>query len=151
MLLRRSLIRHMAAANTSGVMHCMKRTLSPIVLAASSALSPLSHGADPKVTGMFSNLRFGTEDVTGVEIYVVLSGGDYYATVQCVEGAPGIPETVKLSVSGSAVSFVVPANSSSGCLPGAAFTGHVTATDLKGNFSGTNWPGLLKRGKGYWQ
>lgn len=122
-----------------------------VFLTASIALSLPSHAAGPKVTGMFSNLRFGTEDVIGVEMYVVFSHGNYYATLQCAEGAPGIPETIKLSVSGLSVSFVVPENSASGCLPGATFTGQVTAAGVTGTFAGTDWPGFLKRGKGYWQ
>ena len=122
-----------------------------VFLTASIALSLPTHAAGPKVTGMFSNLRFGTEDVTGVEMYVVFSHGNYYATVQCAEGAPGIPETVQLSVSGLSVSFVVPENSASGCPVGAIFTGQVTASGIRGTFAGTDWPGFLQRGKGYWQ
>ena len=122
-----------------------------VLLAAIAALSSLSHAAEPKVTGMFSSLHFGTEDVTGVEMYIVFSHGNYYATVQCAEGAPGVPETTKLSVSGLSISFVVPANTSSGCPSDATFTGQVTTAGIKGAFSGTDWPGFLKRGKGYWQ
>jgi hypothetical protein len=128
----------------------MART-ARFILLAGIALPLVSHAIDPKVTGMYSNLHFGTEDVTGVEIYVVYSHGNYYGSLQCAEGSPGIPETVKLSVSGSSVSFVVSSDTSSGCASGATFTGHFTALGIEGTFAGTDWPGLLRRGKGYWQ
>ena len=122
-----------------------------LIFLSSIALPLLSQAADPRVTGMYSNLRFGTEDVTGVEMYVVSSHGSYYASLQCAEGAPGIPETVKLSVSGSSVSFVVPSSTRSGCPSGATFTGQLAADGIRGSFAGTDWPGFLKRGNGYWQ
>jgi hypothetical protein len=129
----------------------MNRTAKFIFLTAGLAISMLSYAAGPKVTGMFSSLRFGTEDVSGVEMYVMYSHSNYYAALQCAEGAPGIPEIVKLSVSASSISFVVPANSGSSCPSGATFSGELTASGIKGSFSGTDWPGFLKRGKGYWQ
>jgi len=122
-----------------------------LIFLSSIALPLLSQAADPRVTGMYSNLRFGTEDVTGVEMYVVSSHGSYYASLQCAEGAPGIPETVKLSISGSSVSFVVPSSTRSGCPSGATFTGQLAADGIRGSFAGTDWPGFLKRGNGYWQ
>ena len=122
-----------------------------LIFLSSIALPLLSQAADPRVTGMYSNLRFGTEDVTGVEMYVVSSHGSYYASLQCAEGAPGIPETVKLSISGSSVSFVVPSSTRSGCPSGATFTGQLAADGIRGSFAGTDWPGFLKRSNGYWQ
>src|SRR3954469_23276877 len=92
-----------AAALTSSVKSHIRRTATVAVLTACLALSSLSRAADPKLTGMFSNLHFGTEDITGVEMYIVFSHGNLYATVQCAEGAPGIPETVRVSVSGSSL------------------------------------------------
>jgi len=121
------------------------------ILLVSIVLPSTSQAINPKVTGMYSSLRYGTEDVTGAEIYVVFSHGDYYASLQCAEGSPGISETVKLSVSGSSVSFVVSSNTSSGCPSGATFTGQLTAAGIEGSFADTDWPGLLKRVKGYWQ
>ena len=129
----------------------MSRVVALVGLLLSCALSPFASAAGPKVTGMLSKLHLGTEDVSGVVLYVMYSHGHYYGSLQCAQGGPGIPETVELSVTGSSVSFSVPANSASGCAPGATFSGEVSATGIKGSFADTDWPGFLKRGKGYWQ
>jgi len=108
----------------------------------------------PKVTGIYSNMRFGTEDVTGVEVFIVLSHirghGQYQATVQCAEGALGVPEVVPVMVSGTSISFKI-TSEQSGC-PTASFTGQITKLGLAGTFEGaTDYPGFLKRGRSYWQ
>ena len=122
-----------------------------VLLVASVAVFPPGHAAEPRVTGIFSNLQFGTEDLAGVEMYIVPSRGNYYATVVCAEGGPGVPETVKLTVSGSSISFVVPANSASNCPAGAVFTGQISVNGINGAFSGSELRLFLNRGKGYWQ
>jgi len=49
---------------------------------------------DLKITGMYSSLEFNQEggDLLGMEVYLVYGGGeDYFALVQCAEGAPARP------------------------------------------------------------
>eukprot|EP00456_Euglypha_rotunda_P087226 TRINITY_DN8873_c0_g1_i4.p1 TRINITY_DN8873_c0_g1~~TRINITY_DN8873_c0_g1_i4.p1 ORF type:complete len:124 (+),score=10.64 TRINITY_DN8873_c0_g1_i4:590-961(+) len=123
----------------------MKRTTGTALL----FVSCLAMASELRVTGTYSNLRFGTEDLSGVEVTIVSGGTGYYAVVQCAEGAPGIPLVVPAQVHGARIEFRVTA-ASSGC-PEAAFTGAVTAAGLTGVFEGTQWPGFLKRGKSYWQ
>ncbi|NGY04897.1 hypothetical protein [Solimonas terrae] len=122
-----------------------------MAVAALASLAFTAIAADPvKVTGMYSNMHFATEDVIGVEVFIVYSRNEYQAVVQCSEGAVGVPQVVPLSVSGSSVSFTV-TSELSGC-PTSSFTGVVTKSGLQGSFAGTeNYPGLLKRGRSYWQ
>jgi len=107
-----------------------------------------------RVTGLYSNMKFGTEDVTGVEIYVVYSLAQsreaYWAIVQCAEGVPGKPLVAKLAVNKSNIQFVVPEDRETLC-PSGTFTGTVFAKGLKGKFERMDWPGFLPRKKGYWQ
>jgi len=109
-----------------------------------------AHAAEPRVTGTFSSLRFGTEDVTGVEISVVVGGKDHYVIVQCAEGVPGIPEVAIAHLEGTALSFQLAAKTNSGC-PITEFRGTISTKGLTGTFKGSDWPGFLRRGKSYWQ
>lgn len=112
-----------------------------------------SQADSPKVTGVFSNMRFGTEDVTGVEVFITFSDKGYFAQVQCAEGAISRPVVVPVLVAGPIVEFSVPtdaAPNSYSCPPGK-FEGTVSASGMKGRFAGTDWPGFLKRRKSYWQ
>ncbi|MES2884817.1 MAG: hypothetical protein V4709_08430 [Pseudomonadota bacterium] len=102
-----------------------------------------------RLTGTYSSLRFGTEDLSGAEITLVYGGNGFYAVVQCSEGSPGIPLVVPVQVQQASIEFRVTA-ASSGC-PESRFVGSVTAEGLSGVFEGTQWPGFLKRGKSYWQ
>lgn len=106
----------------------------------------------PKVTGTFSSLRYIKEsgDVLGVEISIVYGNYGYFALVQCAEGAPSKPVLVSAEVNGNNIQLAVHDDPASHC-PMAPFSGKVTATGLRGNFEGTDYPGFLKRGKGYWQ
>lgn len=126
----------------------MRNALKIVTLISSLGLISLGHAGTPKITGMYSNLHMDTEVASGVELYVVHSHGAYYGTLQCAEGEPGIPETIKLSVTGASISFFVPGKSLSGCLAGAKFTGTVRESGIMGSFAGTDWPGFLKRGRG---
>lgn len=107
--------------------------------------------AEPvKVPGIYSNMHFATEDVIGVEVFIVFGHNQYQAVVQCSEGSPGIPEVVPVTVSGSIVSFKI-TSEKSGC-PATIFSGQLTKSGLSGKFEGTaDYPGLLKRGRSYWQ
>lgn len=106
--------------------------------------------AEPGSTGTFSSLRFGTEDLTGMEISVVFGGDEHYVIVQCAEGTPGVPEVVVARLLGKALSFQLSANTLSGC-PTTKFSGTINSNGLTGSFDHSDWPGFLKRGKSYWQ
>lgn len=128
----------------------MKRaTLFTLLIISSS----LASAGPPKVTGLFSNMRFGTEDVTGVEIFITHSTSGYYVQVQCAEGAISRPVVVEALVSGSLIEFSVPPKSdpNSYSCPTGKFKGIISAREIKGSFEGTNWPSILKRQKSYWQ
>lgn len=115
--------------------------------------SSLAYAAPTKVTGLFSNMHFGTEDVSGVEIFITNSTNGYFAQVQCAEGAISRPVVVEVHVSGSLIEFSVPPNSdqNSYSCPSGKFKGIVSDLVIRGSFEGTNWPGILKRQKSYWQ
>ena len=115
--------------------------------------SAVAHAAAPKITGVFSSMRFGTEDVTGVEVFITSSGKGHFAQVQCAEGAISRPVVVPVIVTGSLVEFVVPTESAPNtysCPPGK-FKGEISASGMTGRFEGLNWPGVLARKKSYWQ
>jgi hypothetical protein len=103
-----------------------------------------------RVTGLYSNMKFGTEDVTGVEVFLVYSRDGHYAIVQCAEGEPGKPFVAKANVNKNAIEFEVPSNSDSLC-PKGMFRGTVSSKGLRGKFEQMDWPGFLPRKKSYWQ
>jgi hypothetical protein len=106
--------------------------------------------AEPHVTGTFSSLHFGTEDLTGVEISVVFGGNEHYVIVQCAEGTPGVPEVAVAHLHGTDISFQLSLATRSGC-PATEFRGTISNKGLTGTFSRSDWPGFLKRGRSYWQ
>lgn len=110
---------------------------------------PIVAAPTPKITGTYSSFRFGTEDLTGAEITIVVGGDGYYAIVQCAEGTPGVPQVVRAQVEGLTVTFGLD-DAKSGC-PVSVFSGTIDMQGLIGAFEGSAWPGLLKRGKSYWQ
>ena len=118
------------------------------VFLASTVLS-VSAASVPKLTGTYSSLQMGTEDLHGVEISIVIGGKGYFAIVQCAEGVPGIPQVVPAQIAGLSLQFTLE-NSATGC-PASAFQGTVSANGLTGAFEGTTWPGFMRRRKGYWQ
>ena len=103
-----------------------------------------------RVTGLYSNMKFGTEDVTGVEIFVVYGHEGHYAVVQCAEGVPGKPLVAKATVIKHAIEFEVPADRETLC-PKGIFRGTVSPEGLQGKFERVDWPGFLPRKKSYWQ
>jgi hypothetical protein len=121
-----------------------------VVLVAFAVAAGSAVAGPPKLTGMFSNMRFGTEDVDGVEVFVTYSKAGYFAHVQCAEGAPGVPFLVPATVTNSVLKFDVPAGSEYRC-PSGPFKGQVSAQGLRGSFGTTNWPGFLARRRSYWQ
>lgn len=128
----------------------MNRTILLTFLIISSTLAS---AAPLKVTGLFSNMRFGTEDVNGVEIFITNSTNGYFAQVQCAEGSIRRPVVVEVRVTASSIEFSVPPSSdqNSYSCPSGKFKGVVSDRGIKGSFDGTNWPGTLKRKKSYWQ
>ena len=124
----------------------MKRIalISLLVASVAIAAEPV-----PRITGVYSNMHFAGEDVIGAEVFIVLTRGGYHASVQCSEGEPGIPEVVPVTVTGSSISFRS-TTKQSGC-PNSMFHGVISNAGLAGTFEGTNYPGMLKRGKSYWQ
>ena len=113
-------------------------------------LASVASAAEPRVTGTYSSLRFGTEDLTGMEVSVLYGGHAYYVLVQCAEGEPGVPALVPARVDGLALSFQLSESSRSGC-PTTPFRGTIGSKGLSGRFGGMAWPGFLKRGPSYWQ
>jgi hypothetical protein len=106
-----------------------------------------------KVTGFYSNMRFGTEDVSGVEIFISYSDRGHFAYVQCAEGGLSTPVLVPVSEVGSTIEFIIPpaAEKNVYACPSGKFTGVVTPKGLDGHFERMKWPGFLKRKGSYWQ
>jgi hypothetical protein len=98
-------------------------------------------------------MRFGTEDVSGVEIFITYSTNGYFAQVQCAEGSISRPVVVEVRVAASLIEFSVPPRSdqNSYSCPSGKFRGVVSDRRINGSFDGTNWPGILQRKKSYWQ
>jgi hypothetical protein len=113
-------------------------------------IAGVAYAAEPRITGTYSNLRFGTEDLYGVEITVVYGGHQHHVIVQCAEGEPGSPEIAVANIQGNQISFQLPATTRSEC-PTTAFHGTISNKGLTGKFEGMEWPGFLKRGQSYWQ
>jgi hypothetical protein len=113
-------------------------------------LSAPAFGAEDQPTGVFSNMYFGTEDVNGMEMFVLNSNDGYFALIQCAEGSPSRPVLVPVSIAGPFIDFSIRNEPASHC-PKTRFKGKISATGIKGNFEGTNYPGMLKRKKSYWQ
>ncbi len=105
-----------------------------------------------KVTGLFSDMHYISEagDVIGTEVFIVYSDSAYYAIMQCAEGAPSKPVIVSALINGTTVKFE-PHNDPLSHCPVATFTGQITPNGLRGTFEGTDYPGLLKRRRSYWQ
>ena len=124
-----------------------------ILFALLLAFSIQAQSATPKITGVFSSMRFGTEDVTGVEVFITYSGKGYFAQVQCAEGAISQPIIIPVRVNGLFVEFDIPSTleKNNYACPAGKFEGKLSFFGLKGHFEGTKWPGLLKRKSSYWQ
>ncbi|SRR5258706_8359959 len=122
-----------------------------ILFLVSSSGSPSQR---PRVTGFFSDFRYGGEsgDVNGAEIlisYALINNGldeRNYAYVQIAEGVPLQPQLVPVTVDGSRITFRLAA-------PYAAispFTGTVSRDSLIGHFT-NGWELRLPRGVTYWR
>jgi hypothetical protein len=132
----------------------VKKTLISVSsLIALLLISTAGASSSPKVTGLFSNMRFYPDsgDVGGMEVFIVYASegmsGQHYASVQQAEGSPEPPVIVKVTVISDKIEFK---------LPGAAgeastFRGRVTAKSLVGSFEGSDEVLSLRRGKSCWQ
>ena len=123
-----------------------------IILALLLASNLAFSAAKNKITGLFSDMHYISEagDVIGAEIFIISSDSGYYAIMQCAEGAPSKPVIVSASINGTTVKLE-PHNDQSSHCPMAPFIGRITSNSLRGKFEGTDYPGLLKRQKIYWQ
>jgi hypothetical protein len=133
---------------------CNRRPLAAsalLVLLAVGLLEAQAPKADPRVTGMFSNMEFdGEEDVGGFEVFIVYGNDKYFAYVQIAEGMPGDPVLVKAWIEGRKVEFDLPKGQ--GNLD--HFKGQVTKKGLTGVFSGSDRDPVktfLPRRASYWK
>jgi hypothetical protein len=112
------------------------------------AATPSAENRGPRVTGIYSNMRYIDEagDVLGTEVFIVYSSKGYFAIVQVAEGVPSVPAVVPIKVEGSRVSLSLPLD-----MGGGQFRGQVTEGGLSGRFADDREPWELKRGKSYWQ
>jgi hypothetical protein len=127
------------------------RLLHSVIVVASLAAAVPSFGADVRVTGTFSNLRYNSEggDLLGLEVLIILAPGDhlgYVALVQLAEGGAPYSALVPVKVTGAHIEFALPKD---GPYHGLEFSGTISAKELTGTWSSGNRE-VLKRGKSYW-
>lgn len=106
-------------------------------------------GSRGKLTGVYSDMQYNDQggDVVGVEIFLVMAEGRYYAVYQSSEGEPAVPVVLPADVTGSGVTFQVPASVDAR----GTFTGTIGTDGLTGTFSGNQQRVVLKRRPSYWQ
>lgn len=102
-----------------------------------------------KVTGLFSDMAYNRDggDVIGIEVFITYSGKGYFVVYQSAEGEPTVPVVVPAKISGTSISFDVPADTD----PRGSFTGTMNAHELVGAFSGNQTTVHLRRKASYWQ
>src|SRR5438876_9654201 len=115
----------------------MRSILCILIAIASLCAAAPSSGADVRITGTFSNLRYNSEggDLLGLEILIVRAQGDrggYVAFVQLAEGGAPYSALVPLRVDGAKVEFTLPGD---GSMPEMHFPGVVSKTQLVGAWS----------------
>jgi hypothetical protein len=103
----------------------------------------------PKVTGIYSDMRYSQEsgDVIGQEVFIIFSKSGYFAILQLSEGEPSPPLVVPAKVAGSSVTFTVPTEMDAR----GTFKGNVSGNHLVGSFSGSGQKIDLERRNSYWQ
>ena len=134
---------------SSGVM--IRATFLFALLVLSTAVAHAVDKAQPHVTGVYSDLHYISQegDWVGTELFLLYSGGPYFALIQCADGRLGTPVLLPATVDGPTVRFTIPAEAS-GCAAGD-FEGTVSPKGLSGMVKGSNWPGFLPRRKSVWQ
>ncbi len=121
-----------------------------VLLVLSLAAGPVfGQTSKPKVTGIYSNLRYNQEggDLLGMELLVIPSGAGYKAFVQIAEGGAPYTAVVPVTVEKSRISFTLPFD---GAYGGMRFVGELKAASLVIN-SVAGPDETLRRGKSYWQ
>jgi hypothetical protein len=103
-----------------------------------------------QITGVYSDLRYNAQggDLLGMEVFIVVGPGGYFATVQCAGGEPAKPELVPVSYSNGHVDFTLAAAQPE-CR--SHFRGTITRRGLRGRFDGETTDRQLPRRKSYWQ
>lgn len=127
--------------------------LTTFVLAACAISAQVHAATTTKITGVYSDLHYIEEsgDLLGTEVFIVFGGSSgYYAYLQCAEGGPSKPVVVAATVHGNEVELA-PHNEPNTHCPNSKFKGKVSRQGLEGKFEGTDYPGLLKRKRSYWQ
>ncbi len=104
--------------------------------------------SEPRITGMFSSMRFGTEDLYGDEIFVVYSDTGYFAVVQCARGGVGRPMVAPAKVSGASIEFTL---DEEGSCDARRFRGTVIGNKLSGRWGSDGAAVTLRRKSSYWQ
>ena len=101
---------------------------------------------------MYSDMHFvgNGSNVQGTELLIVRGdGSDYFAVIQCANGAPGKPVVVTAKVSAQDVELAASTDPASHC-PKSPFKGHVGPSGISGAFVGG--PTIsLERKDSYWQ
>lgn len=128
-----------------------------IVVAFVTAVVPhvLCATRPARVTGMYSDMSFHQEsgDVSGIEVFVVLTSRGYFVIFQSSEGEPAVPVVAPAKIEGKSIEFDLPPE----CAYAGKFRGTLTEEGITGNFpSGRLGPDgssviRLKKGKSYWQ
>lgn len=127
----------------------MQRLVSRMLLLA---IGLLLCGCSVQVTGIYSSMHYITsgENISGVEI-LVLGGdrGEYFAVLQCANGAPGKPVVVSATVLGDEIELAANNDKANHC-PMKTFKGVVGSTGMVGSFLGGPELSLARRDS-YWQ
>jgi hypothetical protein len=111
--------------------------------------------AAERLTGIYSNMTFNNEsqDVSGIEIFVVFSREGFKVIFQDAEGSPSVPVIVPAVVKDSSISFDLPErNGYSGKFVGRISNGKLVGYFLSGAVGKEERPEItLKRGRSHWQ
>ena len=130
----------------------MKHLFTLVVCCVFGA-SATAQSTEPKLTGVFSDLRYSKHsgDVIGMEVFVVFAGEKgLFATIQCSEGWPSKPVLVPAIAKGSSIELAAHNDSASHC-PKVPFRGVVSQSGLRGQFEGMADKVFLKRKQSFWQ
>jgi hypothetical protein len=117
------------------------------------AVAFLLSGCSVKITGMYTNMHFvgNGSNVQGVEMLIVRGDKDqYFAVLQCANGAPGKPVVLSATIpSQEQVEVAANSDPASHC-PMTQFKGKVGPSGITGSFAGG--PEMsLERKDSYWQ
>ena len=105
-----------------------------------------------KVTGIFSSMYQNpeTEDIVGMEIFILKTRNQYYAILQMAEGEPYKPVIVEVKITGNNIEFKTPGPPED-YIPQDVFKGKISQTGISGKWEKAGYESFLKRGKSFWQ